>query len=45
VETIEREVPELPVRDVWHWDEGAATRMGDTGVPVALPGVAQGLRL
>lgn len=45
VETIEREVPELPVRDVWHWDEGAATRMGDSGVPVALPGVTQELRL
>ena len=45
VETIERELPELPVRDVWHWDEGAATRMGDSGVPVGLPGVAQELQL
>jgi hypothetical protein len=44
-ETIERELPELPVRDVWRWDEGAASRMGDSGVPLALPGVAQELQL
>jgi MinD-like ATPase involved in chromosome partitioning or flagellar assembly len=45
VETLEREFPELPVRDVWNWDEGAATRMGDSGVPMPLTGVAQELRL
>jgi MinD-like ATPase involved in chromosome partitioning or flagellar assembly len=45
VETLERELPELPVRDVWRWDEGAATRMGDSGVPIPLTGVAQELRL
>ena len=45
VETLDRELPELPVRDVWHWDEGAATRMGDNGVPMTLPGIAQELQL
>lgn len=44
-ETIERELPELPVRDGWRWDEAAATRMGDSGVPMALPGVSQELQL
>jgi MinD-like ATPase involved in chromosome partitioning or flagellar assembly len=45
VETIERELPELPIRDVWRWDEGAATRMGDTGVPMPMDGIAQELQL
>ena len=45
VETIERELPELPIRDVWRWDEGAATRMGDSGVPMPLDGITQELRL
>jgi MinD-like ATPase involved in chromosome partitioning or flagellar assembly len=44
-ETIEREVPDLPIRDAWRWDEGAAGRMGDSGVPMAMDGVAQELRL
>lgn len=45
VETVERELPELPVRDVWNWDEKATTRMGDTGVPVPMQGIAAELRL
>jgi MinD-like ATPase involved in chromosome partitioning or flagellar assembly len=36
-ETLARELPELPIRDAtWHWDERAANRMGDSGVPISL---------
>jgi MinD-like ATPase involved in chromosome partitioning or flagellar assembly len=45
VESIERELPDLPVRSEWEWDERRATRMGDTGVPVSLPGIEQELHL
>jgi MinD-like ATPase involved in chromosome partitioning or flagellar assembly len=45
VESLERELPELPVRDLWRWDEAAAKRMGDTGVPMVLAGAAQALGL
>jgi len=45
VETLERELPELPVRGAWRWDEKAAMRMGDSGVPMPLDGVARELRL
>ena len=45
IDTLARELPELPVRDVWRWDEGAATRMGDSGVPLTLPGIAPELQL
>jgi MinD-like ATPase involved in chromosome partitioning or flagellar assembly len=45
-ETFERELPDLPIRDVaWQWDEKGAARMGDSGVPLPLNGVAQELRL
>jgi MinD-like ATPase involved in chromosome partitioning or flagellar assembly len=44
-ETIARELPELPIRDVWRWDEGAAARMGDSGVPMPVDGLAQELLL
>jgi MinD-like ATPase involved in chromosome partitioning or flagellar assembly len=44
-ETIARELPDLPVRDVWHWDEKAAARMGDSGVPMQVAGLAEDLRL
>jgi MinD-like ATPase involved in chromosome partitioning or flagellar assembly len=44
-ETVTRELPELPIRDVWRWDEAAAARMGDSGVPMSMDGVAQELRL
>jgi MinD-like ATPase involved in chromosome partitioning or flagellar assembly len=45
-ETLEREVPDLPIRDVsWHWDEKAAARMGEGGAPMAMDGVAEELRL
>jgi hypothetical protein len=45
VETLERNVPELAIRDVWQWDEARATRMGETGTPATLAGVIDYLRL
>jgi len=45
-ETVERELPDLPIRDVlWRWDDGAAVRMSESGVPMALDGAAADLRL
>ncbi|MFN2568006.1 MAG: MinD/ParA family protein [Candidatus Dormibacteria bacterium] len=44
-ESIQREVPELPVRDGWQWDEKAATRMGDGGTPITLTGAERALAL
>jgi MinD-like ATPase involved in chromosome partitioning or flagellar assembly len=45
VESIERELPDMPVRDIWTWDEKKATRMGDTGIPILLDGVDKDLHL
>ncbi len=45
IESIERELPDLPVRDIWLWDERKATRMGDSGVPMTLPGIGKDLNL
>ncbi len=45
LETFERNVPELAIRDVWQWDESRATRMGETGIPASLVGVAEDLNL
>jgi MinD-like ATPase involved in chromosome partitioning or flagellar assembly len=44
-ESLQRNVPALPVRDVWQWDEARAVRMGESGVPATLTGVAADLRL
>lgn len=45
-ETLDRELPELPIRDaVWQWDERAAVRMGDSGVPISLDGCIEELGL
>ena len=44
-DTLARNVPELPVRDVWQWDEAKAARIGETGAPFSLPGVAADLNL
>lgn len=44
-ESLARNLPNLPVRDVWQWDEARATHIGETGVPVTLPGVAADLSL
>jgi MinD-like ATPase involved in chromosome partitioning or flagellar assembly len=45
VETLERNVPGLAIRDVWQWDEARATRMGETGTPTTLVGVTDDLHL
>lgn len=45
VESIERELPDLPVRDIWPWDERRATKMGDSGVPMTLSGIDKELNL
>jgi MinD-like ATPase involved in chromosome partitioning or flagellar assembly len=45
-QALEQELPDLPVRDVmWRWDERAACRMGDTGEPMPIAGVAEELHL
>ena len=45
VESLVRNVPELAIRDVWQWDEARAARMGETGIPASLAGVAADLSL
>ncbi|PZR79933.1 MAG: hypothetical protein DLM65_09410 [Candidatus Aeolococcus gillhamiae] len=45
LESLGRNLPEMAVRDVWQWDEARATRMAETGVPAALPGVDRELNL
>ena len=45
VESLERELPDLPVRDHWDWNEKLATRTGDTGIPILLPGIDKDLHL
>jgi MinD-like ATPase involved in chromosome partitioning or flagellar assembly len=39
VESLQRNVADLVVRDVWEWDQPRAARMGETGVPATLLGV------
>ncbi len=45
LESLQRSLPELAVRDVWQWDEARATRMAETGVPATLAGVERELSL
>ncbi|GAC1337013.1 MAG: hypothetical protein NVSMB29_00710 [Candidatus Dormibacteria bacterium] len=45
MDSLERELPALPVRAQWPWDERRAVRMGDTGVPTTLPGIGDELHL
>jgi len=40
VESIQRELPDLPVRNGWSWDERRASRMAESGRPIALAGIA-----
>jgi hypothetical protein len=45
-ETLEHELPDLPIREAaWQWDEKAASRMGDSGVPISLNGCVEELGL
>jgi MinD-like ATPase involved in chromosome partitioning or flagellar assembly len=39
LESLQQNLPELAIRDVWQWDEARAARMAETGVPASLPGV------
>ncbi len=39
VESVERELPDLPIRHGWQWDERRAARTADTGRPMTLTGV------
>lgn len=43
--SLQRELPELPVREGWRWDERAAARMGEAGTPMTLAGVEGALAL
>jgi MinD-like ATPase involved in chromosome partitioning or flagellar assembly len=45
VESIERELPDLPIRRGWEWDERRAARVADTGRPTVLSGIDSELHL
>lgn len=45
VDTVERELPDLPIRRGWQWDERRAARTADTGRPATLIGVETELHL
>ena len=45
VESLERELPDLPIRRGWVWDERRAARVADTGRPTILAGVEAELHL
>jgi MinD-like ATPase involved in chromosome partitioning or flagellar assembly len=44
-ETLQRNLPDLAVREGWQWDELRAARMAETGIPATLDGVATDLNL
>jgi MinD-like ATPase involved in chromosome partitioning or flagellar assembly len=45
VESIERELPDLPIRRGWEWDERRAARVADTGRPTVLSSIESELHL
>ncbi len=45
VESLERELPDLPIRRGWAWDERRAARVADTGRPTVLSGIESELHL
>ncbi len=45
LESLQRNLPELAVRDVWQWDDTRAARMAESGLPAALPGIDRELNL
>ena len=45
LETLARELPDLPIRDVWQWDPRRAARMAETGRPMVLADAARTLQL
>ena len=44
-ESLERELPDLPMRSGWGWDERRAARMAESGRPLTLTGVEAELHL
>jgi MinD-like ATPase involved in chromosome partitioning or flagellar assembly len=44
-ESLQRNIADLPIRDVWSWDERRARQMGETGRPATLVGVERELNL
>jgi MinD-like ATPase involved in chromosome partitioning or flagellar assembly len=45
LDSLQRTLPDMPVRDGWEWNEARATRMAETGVPALLPGIDRALNL
>jgi MinD-like ATPase involved in chromosome partitioning or flagellar assembly len=45
IATLEREVPDLPIRGGWFWDEKKASRMADSGKPLELGDMVAELHL
>ncbi len=45
IESLERELPYLPIRGGWEWDERRAARVADTGRPMILAGIEADLHL
>lgn len=45
MESLQRNLPGLAVRDLWEWDVKAVERMSETGVPITLPRVERDLSL
>ncbi len=45
LDSLQRNLPEIALRDVWQWDEGRAARIAETGVPASLAGVERELNL
>ncbi|MBV8194125.1 MAG: hypothetical protein JOY80_01210 [Candidatus Dormibacteraeota bacterium] len=44
-ESLQRDLPDLPLRNGWSWDERRAARMVDTGRPMYLGGIDRELHL
>ena len=45
VESLERELPDLAIRNGWTWDAQRAARVADTGTPMSLSGAIAELHL
>ncbi len=45
LDSLQRNLPEMAVRDVWQWDEARAVRIAETGTPATLAGVDRELNL
>ncbi|HWF56771.1 MAG TPA: hypothetical protein VG520_00280 [Candidatus Dormibacteraeota bacterium] len=45
LETLQHNLPEMAIRDVWQWDEARAARMAESGIPASLIGVTADLNI